>query len=134
LELYTVDKLKTITPPGLAHWKNRFEDPSEPAKSWSWETFSDVYKCLGFHFMIARVAQRGTMFRDLKLPALCTMLASRWSTKVEFTTMAPHHDWMLCTVNSIKGAAKEILSTALIQMHDRNVAYIVHHFGPLALV
>jgi hypothetical protein len=134
LELYSVDDLKTIAPAGSNRWRNRFEDPSEPAKSWTWEAFSEVYQRPGFHFMVARVAQRGAMFRDAKLPILRSLLASRWNTKVDFTTMAPRHDWMLCTVESIDGAAKEILTTALIRLHDGNASYVVRHFGPPALV
>ena len=40
LEVYTVAELKSATPNNVRPWLNRYEDPLEPLKSWSRDTFT----------------------------------------------------------------------------------------------
>ena len=80
--------------------------------------------------MIARTAQIGQMSRDPKLPSLQSKLSSRWSCPVEFATMEPCQDWMLCTIPDCLGPRAEILSAAIIRLLDGNASYIVRHFAP----
>ena len=47
LELYTMDELAKVVPKGMAKWNNRYEDPMEPAKSWTWAEFSEIYCTIG---------------------------------------------------------------------------------------
>ena len=129
LEVYTSDELKEVNKSKFI-WRHYFEDPLEPAKSWSQDAFSQVYSKPGFHFMIAWTAQIGQMSRDPKLPSLQSKLGSQWSCLVEFATMEPRQDWMLCTIPDCQGPRAEILSAALIRLLDSNASYIVRHFGP----
>ena len=129
LEVYSAEELKEVNKTKFI-WHHYFEDPLEPAKSWSQDAFSQVYSKPGFHFMIARTAQIGQMSRDPKLPSLQSKLSSRWSCLVEFATMEPRQDWMLCTIPDCLGPRTEILSAALIRLLDGNASYIVQHFGP----
>ena len=131
LELYTTDELREATAKNAEPWRNRFEDPCEPVKCWTWATYSAIYEKPGFRFLIARVAQIGPQFRDPKLPALRTALSRRWNCPVEFEMISPRLDWMMCTIPSIDGPAKEVLDTALIRMYDGNASYVVHHLDPL---
>ena len=129
LEIYSADELKEVNKSKFI-WRHYFEDPLEPAKSWSQDAFSQVYSKPGFHFMIARTAQIGQMSRDPKLPSLQSKLSSRWSCLVELATMEPRQDWMLCTIPDCLGPRAEILSAALLRLLDGNASYIVRHFGP----
>ena len=129
LEIYSADELKEVNKSKFI-WRHYFEDPLEPAKSWSQDAFSQVYSKPGFHFMIAWTAQIGSMSRDPKLPSLQSKLSSRWSCPVELATMEPRQDWMLCTIPDCQGPRAEILSAALLRLLDGNASYIVRHFGP----
>ena len=131
LELYTTDELREATAKNAEPWRNCFEDPCEPVKCWSWATYSAIYEKPGFRFLIARVAQIGPQFRDPKLPALRSALSRRWGCPVEFEMISPRLDWMMCTIPSIEGPAKEILDTALVRMYDGNASYVVRHLDPL---
>ena len=75
LEVYTADELREVNKSKFV-WCHYFEDPLEPAKSWSQDAFSQVYSKPGFHFMITRTAQIGQMSRDPKLPSLQSKLGS----------------------------------------------------------
>ena len=57
LEIYMVAELKSATPSNVCPWLNRYEDPLEPLKSWSRDTFTRVYNRDSFFFLLARVAQ-----------------------------------------------------------------------------
>ena len=129
LEIYSAEELKEVNKSKFI-WQHYFEDPLEPAKSWSQDAFSQVYSKPGFHFMIARTAQIGQMSRDPKLPSLQSKLSSRWSCPVEFATMEPCQDWMLCTIPDCLGPRAEILSAAIVRLLDGNASYIVQHFAP----
>ena len=129
LEVYSGEELKEVNKSKFI-WRHYFEDPLEPAKSWSQDAFSQVYSKPGFHFMIAQTAQIGQMSCDPKLPSLQSKLSSRWSCPVEFATMEPCQDWMLCTIPDCLGPRAEILSAALIRLLNSNASYIVQHFGP----
>ena len=75
LEVYSAEELKEVNKSKHV-WRHYYEDPLEPAKSWSQETFSQVYSKPGFHFMIAWMAQIGQMSCDPKLPSLQSKLSS----------------------------------------------------------
>ena len=129
LEVYSAEELKEVNKSKFI-WCHYYEDPLEPAKSWSQETFSQVYSKPGFHFMVARMAQIGQMSCDSKLPSLQSKLSLRWSCPVEFATMEPRQDWMLCTIPDCLGPRAEILTAALIRLLNGNASYVVRHFGP----
>ena len=129
LEIYSAEELKEVNKSKFI-WRHHFEDPLELAKSWSQDAFSQVYSKPGFHFMIARTAQIGQMSCDPKLPSLQSKLSSRWSCPVDFATMEPHQDWMLCTIPNCIGPRAEILSATIIRLLDGNASYIVWHFSP----
>ena len=129
LEVYTAEELKEVNKSKFI-WQHYCEDPLEPAKSWSQDIFSQVYSKPGFHFMIAWTAQISQMSHDPKLPSLQSKLSSQWSCPVDFTTMEPCQDWMLCTIPDCLGPRAEILSTALIRLLNGNASYIVQHFSP----
>ena len=131
LKLYTTDELREATAKNAEPWRNRFEDPCEPVKCWSWATYSAIYEKPGFRFLTARVAQIGPQFRDPKLPALRSALSRHWGCPVEFEMISPRLDWMMCTIPSLDGPAREILDTALIRMYDGNASYVVRHLDPL---
>jgi len=130
LELYTVEELSKVVPKGMSRWNNRYEDPMEPAKSWTWDEFSEVYNAPGFHFMIARVAQVGPQFKDPKLSTLQSKLATRWKCSVALQKMDPRQDWMLCTVPSNSEGEKDTLKYDLIQLSEGNVVYVIRRFAP----
>ena len=132
LELYSEDKVNSAKPKSCAPWFNRHEDPLEVVKCWSLETFSRVYSQPGFHFMIAHTAQNGPQTRDPKPATLCSCLSARWACPVEFTTMLPHQDWMLCTIPDVISPRAEILSTSLMRLSDGNASYVVRHFGTVS--
>jgi len=130
LELYTVEELAKVVPKGMSRWNNRYEDPMEPAKSWSWEEFSEIYDKPGFHFMIARVAQVGPQFKDPKLSTLRSKLATRWRCSVTLQKMDPRQDWMLCTVPSDSDGEKDALKYDLIRLAEGNAVYVIRRFAP----
>jgi len=130
LELYTVDELAKVVPKGMSRWNNRYEDPMEPAKSWTWEEFSEVYNKPGFHFMLARVAQLGPQFKDPKLSTLRSKLATRWNCAVALQKMDPRQDWMLCTVPSDSDGEKDALKYDLIWLTEGNAVYVIRRFAP----
>ena len=135
LEVYTVDELRSATAANLRPWLNRYEDPLEPCKSWSPDTFSQVYSRDCFFFFIARVAQRDAQWRDKKLDKLRAALSSRWSVPVELERIPPRHDWMLCSIPHVPKEGDptfEILSAALIRLSDGNASYVVRHIAPLS--
>jgi len=115
---------------GLPRWNNRYEDPMEPAKCWTWEEFSEIYNKPGFHFMVARVAQVGPQCKDPKLPTLRSKLAARWRCTVGLQKMDPRQDWMLCTVPSGSDREKDALKYDLIQLAEGNVVYVIWKFTP----
>jgi len=131
LELYSCDELAKLTPRGGARWNNRYEDPLEPVKSWSWPEFEDRYNKPGYHFMFARVAQLGPMFKDPKLMLLCSKLAQRWQCEVSFERMSPRQDWMLCTVPSGSKGETEAQSFNLIRLAETNAVYVIRCFAPM---
>jgi len=130
LELYTVDELAKVVPRGLPRWNNRYEDPMEPAKSWTWDEFSQIYNAPGFHFMIARVAQVGPQYKDPKLSTLRSKLAARWRCTVALQKMDPRQDWMLCTVPSNSDGEKEALKYDLVRLSEGNAVYVIRKFAP----
>ena len=132
LELYTESEINSAGPKSRAPWLNRHEDTLEPVKSWSLDTFRQVYSRDGFHFMIARTAQSGAQSRDLKLSTLRSRLSSRWDCEVKIAAMDPRQDWMLCTIPDVTGPRAEILSTALMRLSDGNASYIVRHFSSIS--
>ena len=132
LELYTEAKINSAGPKSRAPWHNRHEDTLEPVKSWSLDTFRQVYSRDGFHFMIARTAQSGAQSRDLKLATLHSRLSARWDCEVRFAAMDPCQDWMLCTIPDVSGPRAEILTTALMRLSDGNASYIIRHFSSIS--
>ena len=128
LEIYSIKELQEVNK-SKSIWRNYFEDPLEPAKSWSQDVFTQVYSKLGFHFMIARTAQIGPMSHNPKLPSLQSKLSSHWLCPVDITTMEPRQDWMLCTIPNCLGPRSEVLSAALIRLTEGNASYIVRLFG-----
>jgi len=130
LELYTVEELAKVMPKGMSRWNNRYEDPMEPAKSWTWEEFSGIYSKPGFHFMIARVAQVGPQFKDPKLSTLRSKLATRWRCSVALQKMDPRQDWMLCTVPCNSDGEKDALKYDLIRLAEGNAVYVIRRFAP----
>jgi len=130
LELYTVEELSKVVPRGMSRWNNRYEDPMEPAKSWTWDEFSEIYNVPGFHFMIARVAQVGPQFKDPKLSTLRSKLATRWKCSVALQKMDPRQDWMLCTVPSDSEGEKDTLKYDLIRLSEGNMVYVIRRFAP----
>ena len=70
LELYSEEEINSARTGNRPPWFNRHEDPLEPAKCWSQETFSRVYSKPGFHFLVARTAQVGPVSKDAKLPSV----------------------------------------------------------------
>ena len=132
IELYTCDELAKLTPRGGARWNNRYEDPIEPAKCWSWSEFEELYNRPGYHFMFSRVAQLGPMFKDPKLSLLRSKLAQRWQCEVHFERMNPRQDWMFCTVPSGSKGQTEAESFDLIRLSDTNAVYVIRRFAPLA--
>ena len=137
LEIYTIAELRSATPSSVRPWLNRYEDPLEPLKSWSRDTFSQVYGRDGFFFLMARVAQRDAQWRDKKLEKLRSALSARWDTNVTVERIPPRHDWMLCSIPSVpaKGdPSYELLSTVLIRLSEGNASYVVRHITPLSTV
>jgi len=132
LELYTCDELAKVTPRGGARWNNRYEDPLEPAKCWSWSEFEELYNRPGYHFMFSCVAQLGPMFKDPKLSLLRSKLAQQWQCEVHFECMNPRQDWMFCTVPSGSKGVEEAQSFDLIRLADTNAVYVIRRFAPLA--
>ena len=132
LELYSCDKLAKLAPKSGARWNNRYEDPLEPVKSWSWQEFENVYNKPGYHFMFARVAQLGPMFKDPKLSLLRSKLAQRWQCEVHFERMSPRQDWMLCTVPSGSKGEIEAQSFDLIRLAETNAVYVIQRFAPMS--
>ena len=128
LKLYSEEEINSARTANRPPWFNRHEDPLEPAKCWSQETFARVYSKPGFHFLIARTAQVGPVSKDAKLPSLHSKLSAWWGCQVEFTTMVPRHDWMLCTIPDVEGPRAEILTTAIMRLSEGNASYIVRHF------
>jgi len=54
LKLFTTAEIDSITPSSVkSRWCNFYEDPVEPAKCWTQEEFTALYKKPGFHFMVA---------------------------------------------------------------------------------
>jgi len=131
LELFTCDELAKLSPKKGARWNNRYEDPLEPVKSWSWSEFEDRYNKPGYHFMFARVAQLGPMFKDPKLSLLRSKLAQRWQCEVHFERMSPRQDWMLCTVPSGSKGETEAQTFDLIRLADTNAVYVIRRFAPM---
>ena len=129
LEMYTVEELEKVLPKGLPRWNNRYEDPMEPAKSWTWEEFSEIYNKPGFHFMIARVAQVGPQYKDPKLSTLRSKLAAHWRCTVNIQKMDPRQDWMLCTVPSGLDSEKDALKYDLFRLSEGNAVYVVRRFA-----
>jgi len=132
LELYTCDELSKLTPKGGKRWNNRYEDPLEPVKSWSWSEFETVYNKPGYHFMFSRVAQLGPMFKDPKLTLLHSKLSQRWQCNVHFERMSPRQDWMLCTVPSGSKGETEAQTYDLIRLADTNANYVIRRFAPMS--
>jgi len=130
LELYTMEELSKVVPRGMPQWNNRYEDPMEPAKSWTWEEFSEIYSKPGYHFMLARVAQVGPQCKDPKLSTLCSKLATRWKCSVALQKMDPRQDWMLCTVPSKSDGEKDALKYDLIRLSEGNAVYVIRRFAP----
>ena len=130
LELYTVEELSKVVPKGMSRWNNRYEDLMEPAKSWMWEEFSEIYDKPGFHFMIARVAQVGPQYKDPKLSTLWSKLATWWKCTVTLQKMDPRQDWMLCTVPSNSDGEKDALKYDLIRLTEGNAVYVIRRFAP----
>jgi len=129
LEMYTAEELEKVVPKGLPRWNNRYEDPMEPAKSWTWEEFSEIYNKPGFHFMMARVAQVGPQHKDPKLGTLRSKLAARWRCTVTLQKMDPRQDWMLCTVPSGSEGEKDALKYDLIRLSEGNAVYVIRRFA-----
>ena len=75
LELYTAEELIPALPKGVHPWDNCFEDPCEPVKPWSYELLAAEYGKHAYCFLLARVAQFGTMGLDPKLPKLRARLS-----------------------------------------------------------
>ena len=134
LELYSEEEINSARTANRPPWFNRHEDPLEPAKCWSQETFARVYSKPGFHFLVARTAQVGPVSKDAKLPSLRSKLSARWSCQVEFTAMVPRQDWMLCTIPDVDGPRAEILTTAIMRLSEGNASYIVRHLSALSCV
>jgi len=132
LELYSCDELSKLTLKGGARWNNRYEDPLEPVKSWTWSEFEAVYNKPGYHFMFARVAQLGPMFKDPKLSLLRSKLAQRWQCEVHFERMSPRQDWMLCTVPSGSKGEKEAQAFDLMRLSETNAVYVIRRFAPMS--
>ena len=132
LKLYTESKINSAGPKSRVPWLNRHEDTLEPVKSWSLDTFRQVYLRDGFHFMIAWMAQSGAQSHDPKLSTLRSRLSSRWDCEVKIAAMDPWQDWMLCTIPDVAGPRAEILSTALMCLSDGNASYIVRHFSSIS--
>jgi len=132
LELYSCDELAKLAPKRGARWNNRYEDPLEPVKSWSWAEFETVYDKPGYHFMFARVAQLGPMFKDPKLTLLRSKLAQRWQCEVHFERMSPRQDWMLCTVPSGSKGESEAQAFDLIRLAETNAVYVIRRFAPMS--
>ena len=137
LEIYTVDELKSATPSSVRPWLNRYEDPLEPLKSWSRDTFTCVYSHDGFFFLMARIAQRDAQWRDKKLEKLRSALSARWDTDVTIERIPPRHDWMLCSIPTVPvegSPAYELLSAALVRLSEGNASYVIQHITPLSTV
>jgi len=130
LELYTAEELTKVLPKGLPRWNNRYKDPMEPAKSWTWKEFSDIYNEPGFHFMIARVAQVGPQCKDPKLSTLRSKLATCWRCTVSLQKMDPRQDWMLCTVPLGSDGEKDALKYDLVRLSEGNAVYVIRRFAP----
>ena len=129
LELYTADELVKVVPKGLPRWNNRYEDPMEPAKCWTWEEFSQIYNEPGYHFMLARVAQVGPQCKDPKLSTLHSKLATQWWCAVTIQKMDPRQDWMLCTVPSGLEGEKDAMKYDLMRLSEGNVVYVIRRFA-----
>ena len=134
LELYSEEEINSARTANRPPWFNRHEDPLEPAKCWSQETFARVYSKPGFHFLIARTAQVGPVSKDAKLSSLRNKLSARWGCQVEFTAMVPRQDWMLCTIPDVEGPRAEILTTAIMRLSEGNASYVVRHLSALSCV
>ena len=137
LEIYTVAELKSATPSNVRPWLNRYEDPLEPLKSWSRDTFTRVYNRDGFFFLLACVAQRDAQWRDKKLDKLRAALSSRWQMDITIERIPPRHDWMLCSIPSVPkegDPSYELLSAALIRLSEGNASYVVRHIMPISTV
>ena len=134
LELYSEEEINSARTANHPPWFNRHEDPLEPAKCWSQETFARVYSKPGFHFLIARTAQVGPVSKDAKLPSLRSKLSARWGCQVKFTAMVPRQDWMLCTIPDVEGPRAEILTTSIMRLSEGNASYVVRHLSTLSCV
>ena len=137
LEIYMVAELKSATPSNVRPWLNRYEDPLEPLKSWSRDTFTRVYNRDGFFFLMARVAQRDAQWRDKKLDKLRAALSSCWQLDLTIERIPPCHDWMLCSIPSVPkegDPSYELLSAALIRLSEGNASYVVRHITPISTV
>ena len=134
LELYSEEEINSARTANRPPWFNRHEDPLEPAKCWSQETFARVYSKPSFHFLVARTAQVGPVSKDAKLLSLRSKLSARWGCQVEFTAMVPRQDWMLCTIPDVDGPRAEILTTAIMRLSEGNASYIVRHLSALSCV
>ena len=137
LEIYTVAELKSATPSSVRPWLNHYEDPLEPLKSWSCDTFTRVYGRDGFFFLMACVAQRDAQWRDKKLEKLRSALSARWNTDVTVERIPPRHDWMLCSIPTVPvegSPTYELLSAALIRLSEGNASYVIRHITPLSTV
>ena len=137
LEVYTVAELRSATPSNVRPWLNRYEDPLEPLKCWSRDTFSRVYNRDGFFFLLARVVQCDAQWRDKKLDKLRAALSSRWQLELTIERIPPRHDWMLCSIPSVPkegDPSYELLSAALIRLSEGNASYVVRHITPISTV
>ena len=137
LEIYTVAELKSATPNNVWPWLNRYKDPLEPLKSWSCNTFTQVYSREGFFFLMARVAQCDAQWHDKKLEKLCSALSSRWQQEVTVERIPPCHDWMLCSILSVPKEGDpsfELLSAVLVCMSEGNMSYVIQHITPISTI
>ena len=137
LEVYTVADLKAATPSNVRPWLNRYEDPLEPLKSWSRDTFTQVYNRDGFFFLLACVAQRDAQWHDKKLDKLHVALSAWWQQEITIERIPPRHDWMLCSIPSVPtegNPSYELHSAALIRLSEGNTSYVVCHITPISTV
>jgi len=130
LEMYTVEELKKVIPKNMSWWNNWYKDPLEPAKSWTWDEFTEIYNKPDFHFMMARVAQIGPQSKDPKLSMLCSKLMAQWKCTVTIVKMDPRQDWMLCTVPSRSDREKDALKYDLFRLLEGSAVYVIRRFAP----
>ena len=137
LKIYTIAELRSATPSAVHPWLNCYEDPLEPLKSWSRDTFTHVYSREGFFFLLACVAQRDAQWHDKKLEKLCSALSTQWQQELTIEHIPPCHDWMLCSIPSVPSEGDpsfELLSAALICLSEGNALYVVCHITPISMV